>query len=121
MPYVASRAPSRLLLIDLAKLFLWREIFVFYFFWSLPTEADLTNAVLIGYWRDANGDVPISYLASNWQLIDVRLVLDDKALLNVTEINECLAMTFLFKKAIYLEGKGFLGRGVTLHGYIGYI
>lgn len=41
--------------------------------------------------------------------LDVRLVLDDKALLNVTEINECLAMTFLFKKAIYLEGKGFLG------------
>lgn len=39
--------------------------------------------------------------------LDVRLVLDDKALLNVTEINECLAMTFLFKKAIYLEGKGF--------------
>lgn len=54
--------------------------------------------------------------------LDVRLVLDDKALLNVTEINECLAMTFLLKKAIYLEGKGFLeGRGVTLHGYIGYI
>lgn len=58
--------------------------------------------------------------------LDVRLVLDDKALLNVTEINECLAMTFLFKNAIYLEGKVFLGgwgggEGVTLHGYIGYI
>lgn len=47
--------------------------------------------------------------------LDVRLVLDDKALLNVTEINECLAMTFLFKKAIYLEGNFFfLGGG----GYI---
>lgn len=43
--------------------------------------------------------------------LDVRLVLDDKALLNVTEINECLAMTFLFKKANYLEGKGFFGEG----------
>lgn len=43
--------------------------------------------------------------------LDVRLVLDDKALLNVTEINECLAMTFLFKKAIYLEGKVFFGEG----------
>lgn len=50
--------------------------------------------------------------------LDVRLVLDDKALLNVTEINECLAMTFLFKKAIYLEGKVFFwegGEGGGLH------
>lgn len=49
--------------------------------------------------------------------LDVRLVLDDKALLNVTEINECLAMTFLFKNAIYLEGKVFLG-GWGGGGYI---